>query len=40
MSLAVDFFDRHLRNAPRFVPSPSPDEAQARGLRPEYRSVS
>jgi alpha-beta hydrolase superfamily lysophospholipase len=40
MTLAVEFFDRHLRNAPRFVPSPSPDEAQARGLRPEYRSVS
>ena len=31
---------QHLRRAPRFVPSPSPDEAEARGLRPEYRRAS
>jgi fermentation-respiration switch protein FrsA (DUF1100 family) len=40
MNLAVDFFDEHLRRAPRFVPSPAPDEARSRGLRPEYRKVS
>lgn len=36
MTLAVDFFDEHLRKAPGFVPSPSAAEARARGLRPEY----
>jgi uncharacterized protein len=40
MRLAIDFFDQHLRKAPRFVPSPSPEEAEARGLRPEYRRAS
>lgn len=40
MSLAVEFFDQHLRKAPRFVPSPTPDEARSRGLRPEYRKAS
>ena len=40
MGLAVEFFDQHLRRAPRFVPSPTPEEAQARGLRPEYRRAS
>ena len=39
MSLAVEFFDEHLRKAPLFVPSPTPDEARARGLRPEYRAA-
>jgi uncharacterized protein len=37
MSLAVDFFEEHLRTAPRFVPSPTAAEARARGLRPEYQ---
>jgi hypothetical protein len=36
MGLAAEFFDQHLRRAPRFVPSPTPEEARARGLRPEY----
>jgi fermentation-respiration switch protein FrsA (DUF1100 family) len=36
MSLAAEFFDQHLRRAPRFVPSPTPEEARAQGLRPEY----
>ena len=40
MSLAVEFFNQHLRRAPRFVPSPRPEEAEARGLRPEYRRAS
>jgi uncharacterized protein len=40
MRLAVEFFDQHLRRAPRFVPSPTPEEAEARGLRPEYRRAS
>jgi hypothetical protein len=40
MGLAVEFFDEHLRKAPRFVPSPTPDEARAQGLRPEYRRAS
>jgi len=40
LNLAVDFFNEHLRRAPRFVPSPAPDEARSRGLRPEYRKVS
>jgi fermentation-respiration switch protein FrsA (DUF1100 family) len=40
MGVAVEFFDQHLRRAPRFVPSPTPEEAQARGLRPEYRKAS
>ena len=40
MGLAAEFFDQHLRRAPRFVPSPTPEEAQARGLRPEYRKAS
>jgi pimeloyl-ACP methyl ester carboxylesterase len=39
MAHAVAFFDQHLRKAPRFVPSPAPDEARARGLRPEYRTA-
>ena len=40
MRLAVEFFDQHLRKAPRFVPSPTPEEAEARGLRPEYGTAS
>jgi pimeloyl-ACP methyl ester carboxylesterase len=40
MGLAVEFFDQHLRKAPRFVPSPTPEEAEARGLRPEYGRAS
>jgi uncharacterized protein len=40
MGLTVEFFDQHLRKAPLFVPSPSPEDAQARGLRPEYRRAS
>jgi uncharacterized protein len=36
MNLAVEFFDQHLRKEPRFVPSPTADEARALGLRPEY----
>ena len=39
MSLAAEFFDQHLRRAPRFVPSPMPEEARARGLRPEYHAA-
>ena len=39
MNLAADFFDQQLRRAPRIVPSPTPAEALARGLRPEYRGV-
>jgi hypothetical protein len=31
MNLAVEFFDQHLRKKPRFVPSPSADEAWALG---------
>jgi uncharacterized protein len=37
MGLAAGFFDQHLRRAPLFRPSPAPEEARARGLRPEYR---
>jgi dienelactone hydrolase len=40
MNLAAGFFDQHLRRAPRFVPSPSPEEARSRGLRPEYQGAS
>jgi uncharacterized protein len=40
MNLAAGFFDQHLRKAPRFVPSPTPEEARARGLRPEYSTTS
>ena len=40
MGLAADFFDQHLRRAPRFRPSPAPEEARARGLRPEYRAAA
>jgi uncharacterized protein len=36
MGLAAEFFDQHLRRAPRFEPSPTPEEAEALGLRPEY----
>jgi uncharacterized protein len=39
MTLAAGFFDQHLRQAPRFVPSPTADEARALGLRPEYRET-
>ena len=38
MNLAADFFDQQLRRAPRIVSSPTAAEAQARGLRPEYRA--
>ena len=40
MNLAAEFFDQHLRQTPRFVPSPAPEEARSRGLRPEYRNAS
>jgi uncharacterized protein len=40
MGLAADFFDQHLRRAPLFRPSPAPEEARARGLRPEYRAAA
>lgn len=36
MDLAVGFFDEQLRRAPQFVPSPPPELARERGLRPEY----
>jgi hypothetical protein len=39
MNLAVEFFDEYLRTQPRFVPSPTPDEARSRGLRPEYQKA-
>jgi uncharacterized protein len=39
MNLAVEFFDQYLRTQPRFVPSPTPDEARSRGLRPEYQKA-
>jgi dienelactone hydrolase len=39
MNLAAGFFDQHLRREPRFMPSPSADEARVRGLRPEYRQA-
>jgi acetyl esterase/lipase len=40
MGLAAEFFDQHLRRAPLFEPSPTPEEARARGLRPEYRAAA
>jgi fermentation-respiration switch protein FrsA (DUF1100 family) len=40
MGLAVEFFDQHLRKASLFRPSPTPAEARARGLRPEYRMAA
>jgi dienelactone hydrolase len=40
MGLAADFFDEHLRRAALFQPSPTPEEARARGLRPEYRTAA
>jgi fermentation-respiration switch protein FrsA (DUF1100 family) len=40
MNLAAGFFDQHLRRAPRFVPSPTPEEARQRGLRPEYHTAA
>jgi hypothetical protein len=40
MNLAAEFFDQYLRQTPRFVPSPAPEEARSRGLRPEYRNAS
>jgi hypothetical protein len=40
MGLAADFFDQHLRRAPLFQPSPTPEEARARSLRPEYRTAA
>ncbi len=40
MNLAAEFFDQHLRQTHRFVPSPAPEEARSRGLRPEYRNAS
>jgi fermentation-respiration switch protein FrsA (DUF1100 family) len=39
MNLAVEFFDQYLRTQPRFVPSPTPEEARSRGLRPEYQKA-
>jgi hypothetical protein len=35
----AEFFDQHLRRAPLCEPSPAPEEARARGLRPEYRTA-
>jgi fermentation-respiration switch protein FrsA (DUF1100 family) len=40
MGLAAEFFDQHLCRAPLFRPSPTPEEARARGLRPEYRAAA
>ena len=40
MGLAAEFFDQHLRRAPLFEPSPTPEEARDRGLRPEYRTAA
>ena len=40
MRLAAEFFDQHLRKAPRFVPSPPPEAAWSLGLRPEYRTTT
>jgi uncharacterized protein len=40
MGLAAEFFDQHLRRAPLFRPSPTPEEARARGLRPEYAAAA
>ena len=40
MNLAAGFFDQHLRQTPRSAPSPAPEEARSRGLRPEYRNAS
>ena len=40
MDLAAGFFDQHLRRAPLFEPSPTPEEARSRGLRPEYHLAS
>ena len=37
MTLAVDWFDEHLRRAPAFTPSPPASEVRARGLRPEFQ---
>jgi acetyl esterase/lipase len=39
MTMAAGFFDEYLRQEPRFVPSPTADEARALGLRPEYRQA-
>lgn len=39
MNLAVEFFDQYLRAQPRFGPSPTPEEAPSRGLRPEYQKA-
>ncbi|MBT2231969.1 alpha/beta hydrolase [Nonomuraea sp. NEAU-A123] len=39
MTIAVEWFDRHLRQAPRFVPSPPASEVRTRGLRPEFLEV-
>ena len=36
MRLAAGFFNQHLCQTSRFEPSPTPEEAKARGLRPEY----
>ena len=36
MRLAAGFFNQHLGQTSRFEPSPTPEEAKARGLRPEY----
>ena len=40
MRYSCDFFDEHLRKAPLFVPSPTPEQARAQGLRPEYGTTS
>lgn len=40
MHYSCEFFDEHLRKAPLFVPSPTPGQARAQGLRPEYRETS
>ena len=39
MHCSSDFFDEHFRRAPLLVRSPTPDQARAHGLRPEYRAT-
>ena len=36
MRLAAGFFNQHLSRTSRFEPSPTPEQAKAQGLRPEY----
>jgi dienelactone hydrolase len=39
MTLAVEWFDHHLRNAPTVATSPTAGEVKARGLRPEFQQT-